>query len=569
MIRRLALLLLALLLALPAAPSLAAQARASLNRHSVHMGETVTLSITVEGGGSAQPDFSPLQADFQVLQTSRSSSMQIINGKMSRSQTFGVALQPRHVGTLRIPPLSVGGDTTQALSLTVLPPSTAAEGGPGDDVFVEAELKPDTVYVGQQAVITVRLFYAGQLAGGDLDTPDAGRASVQKLGQDAHYQAQRGGRAYQVVERRYALIAQQPGQLDIPGIGFRGQTGLGGGFGFFNSGRRVTARSPAMHLTVKPEPSTAGDGPWLPARQLELEASGLPDDGQATVGQPLSLELSESAVGLPFEVLPELSLPDIEGAEVYPDKPDTGTADDGQWLRGHRRRTFAIVPTRPGTLVIPAIRVNWWDVRSDQPRQATLPARTLTVQAAAGAPPAPAASLPPPPARAAQPAPPASPLAPEATGGATPMAPHLWRWLAVALLLLWLATIAAWWWRRRRPPRTARGTAPDGAAPASRRAFRHAAATGDAAAISHALLGWARSERPALRNLGELAAALDDAEQQAAIADLERSRYGDGTVAIDGAAIDRTFAEGFHWRRADAGRAARDALPPLYPFGDT
>ncbi len=75
------------------------------------------------------------------------------------------------------------------------------------------------------------------------------------------------------------------------------------------------------------------------------------------VGDPVTRTIRLQAQGLGFEQLPELNLTAPEGAEIYPDKPDTRTRDDGTWLYGERVRKFAFVPTKPGTLTIPGMSV--------------------------------------------------------------------------------------------------------------------------------------------------------------------------------------------------------------------
>ena len=117
------------------------------------------------------------------------------------------------------------------------------------------------------------------------------------------------------------------------------------------------------------------------------------------VGDPVTRTIRLQAQGLGFEQLPELNLTAPDGAEIYPDKADTRTRDDGTWLYGERVRKFAFVPTRPGTLTIPGVSVHWWDTAHDRMETAELPAHTLTVLPAAGgkgtaAPPAAASSQP-------------------------------------------------------------------------------------------------------------------------------------------------------------------------------
>src|SRR6185437_16012332 len=91
--------------------------------------------------------------------------------------------------------------------------------------------------------------------------------------------------------------------------------------------------------------------------------------------QPINLVMKLSAIGLPFETLPALSLPTLRGATVYPDQPATATANDGPWLVGSRQRAFAVVPEQAGTLTLPATTLRWFDVDTGQEQTAEIPAQ--------------------------------------------------------------------------------------------------------------------------------------------------------------------------------------------------
>ncbi|HEY8011825.1 MAG TPA: BatD family protein, partial [Rudaea sp.] len=88
----------------------AAQVRAWLDRNSMQMGETVTLNVEVsDDANAAQPDFSALQQDFNLLGTQSSSAMNIINGQTTSKLIWAVGLEPKHAGTFSIPALNVAG----------------------------------------------------------------------------------------------------------------------------------------------------------------------------------------------------------------------------------------------------------------------------------------------------------------------------------------------------------------------------------------------------------------------------------------------------------------------------
>src|SRR5262249_8855403 len=156
-----------------------------------------------------------------------------------------------------------------------------------------------------------------------------------KLGQDAYYNADVAGRRYRVWERRYALTPEKSGTLTLPALAFHGHAIDPADINsFFNRGRAVAARSEALSLDVRPRPAASGSDAWLPARAVELSAQGVDAQGPARVGEPLTLTLHVRAQGLSFEQLPDLKLPAIDGADVYPDKTTTQNRDDGEWLYG-------------------------------------------------------------------------------------------------------------------------------------------------------------------------------------------------------------------------------------------
>lgn len=562
-----------LCLLLPCA-AMAANVHATLDRNDVRLGETVTLNLRIDGAMNAgTPDLSALDSDFEVLGTSTSSNLSIVNGKQSAELIIGVALRPKHTGDLRIPPVTVAGSQTNPLILHVGQPDASASAHVGKDVFVDVVASPDRAYVGQQLLYTVRLFFDVNLNSGSLPDPHADGVDMRKLGGDTNYQTVRNGHRYQVIERRYALIPQHAGALTIPSIEFQGEAvdpgnpNDPGGFfnpgGLFGNSTPVTADSQETKIDVQPAPADWGKTAWLPARSLALGVEGLPSDNQLKVGQPLNLRLRVEAQGLPGDALPELSLPAIDGAKVYPDQSSTTTQDDGQWLSGRRQRSFAIFPERAGTLSIPAITLTWFDVQSGQKRVATIPAHTFTVLAANGAPAA---------ASTAQPAPAAAPAVAGSTSlpAPTSVGAAPWRGLAIGSIALWLLSMAAfvWLYRRKRssaPAATAPHAVPAEAARPLRQAFLDAARGEDRAAQAHRLLAWARAERPGLRNLGQLADALASEHQRAAIERLQREQYA-GVPAAQRIDLAAVFTEGFAWRQAKEAAATASPLPPLYPF---
>lgn len=556
----------------------AAQVRAWLDRNTMQLGETVTLNVEVgDDANAAQPDFNVLQSDFNLLGTQSSTAMNIINGQASSKLLWAVGLEPKHVGTIVIPALNVAGAQTQPISL-VVQPGTGTSGKAGDDVFLEVSVEPKAPYVQQQARVTVKLFYALNLTDGNLEDPRGDGVNARKLGQDTSYTAEVEGRRYKVLERHYALAAEKSGALTLAPVTFRGHALNPNDLNsFFSRGRAVTAQAPGLTLDVRARPQTSGSDAWLPAQSLDLVAEGIDASTQARVGEPITLTLRLKAQGLGFEQLPELKLPKIDGADVYPDKEMTQNRDDGTWQFGERERKFAIVPNRLGALTIPALSLAWWDTVHDRAASAELPVHTLNVAASTGVDirntdeKKNASTLPLPNTSASA----GSPVL--AAANSADAGSAWWRMLAVAALGLWLVTLAAWIYASRRggaarnPLRADANAAAadDVSVSAARKAFVGACARDDASACARALVAWARAQGGVARTLGELGSTLTNPTQRDAVHMLERALYGaesDAAASGFGARLASAFGRGLSLPAVAHGVAPPSPLPPLYPF---
>lgn len=560
-----------LLCSVVATPALAAL-QASVDRNPVGAGESVTLTLSSSDDLSGSPDLSALQQNFDILGQSQNTSYQFINGSSSRTTQWQISLMPKHGGKILIPSLTIDGEQSQPLLLAVTADSarTAPQSG---DLFLEAEATPRSVYVQQQVIYTVKLYRKVSLGNGaTLSEPTlpAGDAVIEKLGDDKSYQVYRDGVGYNVIERDYAIYPQKSGSFEIPPLVFDGDVVQAGGGGFFSldpfgqttQHRRIDSN--AVTITAKPMPAAFHGSQWLPARNLQLVEQWSQTPPTFTVGQPITRTVALMADGLTASQLPPLTGGTIEGLKQYPDQPLLKDTKDSSGITGMRTEKVAIIPTRPGTVTLPAITVPWWNTATDTLETARLPARTITVA------PAPAGSTPPP-------APPVSnplatapaPVAPVAATAA-PLSTRTagagrWPWLALLLGLGWLATALAWWRQARRRPRPA-APAKEGDATLRRLEKRLKAScfTNDAAGCKDHLLAWARQRWPEHPPVSLTALAQRCAPPlAAALTALDRALYAPGDAPWQGQELWQQFCRQPPAERTPTA-AKPDDLRPLY-----
>ena len=569
--RILSFILIGLLLA--ATPLWAAQVTAVTDRDRIGEGDSLHLELRVQGKPAADPDLSVLEQDWDILNRSRNSQVQIVNGDFTRSLVISLTLMPKRSGEVKVPAVCFGADCSLPLPIQVStqPLATVA----GDELLLEADVEPKQVLVGQQVVLTIRVLHRGTLTSASLNNvkPQGVPADIQALGEDRNFETKRDGYRYQGIERRYALFPQQAGELLLPRLTLQAQVASANGFGAFGTSTRDLRRfSPALTVQVAAQPAASNGRLWLPATAVTLTDSWQQQPPQFRVGEPVTRTLTLQVTGLPAAHLPDLNLPLPTGWKSYPDQPVRNDSDVSSGVVGTLEQKIAVVPTKDGTLKLPGFDLDWYDVNSGQWQIAKIaPVKVTVAPAAPGSVSQPPSSVAPPVPVPANPAPlesaPAAEPPPKIAAQAPPASGSFpWLWVSCGLAVGWLLTLLCWWRQHRRQQQDRIDPAMEEPLEVrEKEAFKHllAAAQGnDPVATRQALASWGRSRWPATAgNLEQLALQLDE-PLQAAISQLSRALYSQTGGDWQG---DVLIGELKRWRGQKVEKSKTVDLQPLYP----
>ncbi len=533
-----------------------AEITARVDRARVEQNESFTLEVIIDTNTELTPDFAALEADFFIGQTSQLSNTRINNGAITRSMTWTIALRARRAGTLTIPPIKVGDQLSNAVTIQVLEPSYEP---PGEaDVFITSEIDFDETYVQAQVLYTIKIYRAVATRQHVLREPGYSGAEVlvEVASDERSYEAILNGRAYNVVERSFAVFPQESGEVFISPARFEARVLRDGRI----TGRKVF-ESAVQTITVNPIPPPPAEYPnaaWLPAKELTLAETWSREPGELRAGEPISRNVTVSALGQLETQIPVIVPPVTDGVRIYPDKPSLSRRIEARGIRGERTDRYAMIGVTGGEVTLPDLELPWWNIDAGEWRVARLPAVSINILPADD----------PPLSEALQQVPTESA---EAADGemAAPVVVEFIPWkriaevLAAVLLLTWLA----WWWSSR-PQREEREPPP---VPLHKQQARHlkaarkAALAGDAHGVRHAILEWGRLQWPdnPPRSIGRLAEGVS-APLNTELRQLSGASYGPNEGDWNGAALAkalRSFA--VVDERADS--QATNLLPPLMP----
>jgi tetratricopeptide (TPR) repeat protein len=135
---------------------------AALDRNPISMGETATLTITVEGGSLQSQINLPPVSGLQFSGSGRSEVTEIVNGHMTTKTMFTVQVNPAHEGTFTIPgiPATVDGKqmVSKPIQFRVVKGNLPDSPDKLEAAFVRLITPTNTIYAGQVVPVEIRCY---------------------------------------------------------------------------------------------------------------------------------------------------------------------------------------------------------------------------------------------------------------------------------------------------------------------------------------------------------------------------------------------------------------------------
>lgn len=539
-------------------PVISAQAAviAAVDRANVELNESFTLKVTVDTAIDVEPDASALETDFFVGTRSQLSNTTIVNGQISRSRTWTYVLMAKSEGELIIPPVIIGSEQSEPVPIRVTPPSTTL---PGEaDIFVTTEVDHTESFVQAQVLYTVKVYRAVATRQPRLSEPSISGVEVlvESAGEERSYESILNGKAYNVVERVYALFPQESGGISIAPARFEARVLRDGRI----TGRKIY-ESDGIDIVVNPIPPPPADYPdaaWFPAKSVTLTENWSREPGSLPAGEPITRHIIVTAVGQLSTQIPVIEPASSAAVKVYPDKPEFRDVAEASGIRATRRDQYAMIGVAAGDVALPAVELPWWNIDAAEWQVASLPGATLSILPSLTAVP-----LPLPVTETSD------EVAEDSSAPTEIIYSDFWRLVSVGLAVLWIMTVLAWMSSRRSKPRQVKE--PE-APPIHKqqakfmKAARKAALDRDDRGVKSNLLEWGKLQWPdnPPRSVGELASrvSLPFSTQLQALCS---ASYGPNDLPWNGEELAKSMRS-FSVLSAEVDERPVAGLPPLSPL---
>jgi hypothetical protein len=382
------LILIIMLLLASFASSALTRLTATIDKNPVMANESFILSIEADANLSTSAlRTDVLMKDFVVGRTNTSAQTQIINSDIKHSTTWTVMLISRKPGNYTIPAFTIDNVSSSPVHLKVITASKQPVNN-NKNVFLETSVDKSTVYLQSSIQFTTKLYLAVEIQRGSLTEPEMENANIRQIGKKDEEESEiRDGVRYRVIKRVYAITPQRSGKYEITAPVFNGELVMNkrrSFFSGFNNTKPVSLIGDKLKIEVLPIPGQYS-GQWLPSELVVVNEEWQPNTQTYTVGDPITRIVTLTAIGVSQEQLPEIVVQYPPEVKTYPDQSTLNSTTRDNRLIAQRKDSVAIVPSRAGTLILPEVKIPWWNTRLNEMAYATLPAKTLQIEPSANA----------------------------------------------------------------------------------------------------------------------------------------------------------------------------------------
>ncbi len=380
-------------IALSAAPSFTTR----LDRNTVPVGETVTLSLVFEGlTPNGAPPLPALPNVTLAGGVSQSTEFTIVNGQQTSRQTYTYTLVARQAGDVVIPPLQVQASgrvlTSQAIALKITAANAAADPASAltNLAFVRLIIPKTDAFIGEPIPVEVQLYWQ---AAQEVQMPQlqAEGFSVGQMPKPAQTRTQIGNAVYNLAVFKMVATPVRGGNLTLGPVNSSLTVLIP-----VNNPRRSRDPFDAFFgggQQYQPRPTTLASGTY-PMRITPLPVQGVPEGFNGAIGSyQLSVNAGPTnvAVGDPITVkiqitgrgpIDSILFPTQTDWRDFTSYPATSKSEpaDELGLSGSRSFEQVIIPQNHEIKLLPPFKFSFFDPALRNYRTLSGPVVPLTVR---------------------------------------------------------------------------------------------------------------------------------------------------------------------------------------------
>ncbi len=365
---------------------------ASVDRNRIGFGESVTLTVAVQGAHNGEPSI-PNVDGLSFNGPSTSTSFSFVNGQTSQSISYTYQVTPGRTGEFTIPAIGVdvGGKNYLTTPIKLVVEKGSAQGDLGSALFGRVKLTSQEVYIGQTVPLDVFILSRADvplrgLNGFNYEADGLNYKFIPNLKSAGRQIID--GESFNIGVIQGAISPTTTGSVNFGPCVLKAQLAVSnrGGNSLFDDmfGRTQVREMPitidALPITVLPLPEEGRPADFSGAvGQWNLEVTAKPTE--VAVGDPITFTIKISGSGN-IDTVPTPKLGALDEFKTY--EPTTKTTKDELNTAGERVIQQVLIARSPEVKQLPEVRLVYFDPVAKAYKTAVQAPMKLVVKAGSG-----------------------------------------------------------------------------------------------------------------------------------------------------------------------------------------
>jgi len=355
--------------------------RLNIDSLNLEKGVSTNLVFSIVNANSGKAIAIKGLENFDVLSTSQSSAVRIINDDRTNQKDITYSIMPKNTGQFTLQGrVEYNGITyeTNELQIKVSEGSSTTK-GESEDIFIKTLLSNEEIYFGQKVTLEYELYSRYNIENfGFLDNVNIDQFILSDVPQDklnANYVSINGNKYVKYEAKQMYLSPIKTGTVTIPAYNFQVNVSTGD---FFSSSKPIYLQTESKEIKVKPLPleNQPADFSGI-VGNLNLESNY--SKQEVDYGDSLTLKVTASG-NCNLESLKKILKNELPGFSVYETEKDLKENIENNQYKARKEFEVILVPEKNGDITIEPIYISYFDTESASYKKAEIPGTTITVK---------------------------------------------------------------------------------------------------------------------------------------------------------------------------------------------
>jgi hypothetical protein len=362
--------------------NLQAALKATISATKIKINQTIQLKLTSDNAAGKQPNLTKLKRNFDIVGSSKVSRPYVSNNQKRQKTLWYFILKPKRSGTLSIPKLSVNGQSSKSINISVrafkptkVKPKVAKkiDATVTYDIVVSAKATKTKLYPNEMLVYELTVNSDKSKALDFTVTPPFVAGAVILPLAEASYQEKSQRSKQRIIRKQsFAIFAEQVALYTIDPASIT-----------FNSaieGKEIELKANSLRFEIMSKANQTSLGYWIPSSSVKLSQQWQGIESQSfQVGDTIKRTISIQALGVNADILPLLSNLTHQKMQIQlEDVSVENKVIDGQMV-ATRSEVVSMTFKSAGQINLAPIDIHWWNTELDQARISSLNPKSFSV----------------------------------------------------------------------------------------------------------------------------------------------------------------------------------------------